>query len=494
MKLDYYKSQIKEKFINFSLATTCHGYPNIFKTDILVVKVIWVVCCLASASSCIWMIARSVEIYLEFGVTTTIRVVDQTPMTFPTVTVCTTNPFQTAFAEKYLEQTFIEYFNTSITSYNQKFIKNGEELDLNEAVKRVKSIALKNIITGNNSKEIQRNLGYSPRDLFEIKFQFNDQQLSLSDLSISFNNQFGNCFIFNSGYNQKGEWIGLKSSYLSGYTYGLVFYMYTPVSKSPYNLELYSGIKVFLHNHTVKPLNSEGIFLKSGMTHLIGLRKTISKKLPNPYSECEAENSKLYESSIIYKEILKQNSTYRQKECFELCLDKEIIDQCGCYMIENGESFDKKPCTSPREQNCSSRVSNQLKLIDVKNLCYKHCPLECEFTNYQLTMSSSNYPTRLFSDFILETKNRTILNNTVSTHEEVRENLVSVLIYFDELKYTFISESESITSTALISNIGGTLGLFMGMSLLSFIEIIELLIEIFFLYLNFPYKTHDTEK
>ena len=45
-----------------------------------------------------------------------------------------------------------------------------------------------------------------------------------------------------------------------------------------------------------------------------------------------------------------------------------------------------------------------------------------------------------------------------------------------------MKQEPKILLTDLVSNIGGTLGLFLGISFLSFIELFELIIEILFIF------------
>ena len=58
--------------------------------------------------------------------------------------------------------------------------------------------------------------------------------------------------------------------------------------------------------------------------------------------------------------------------------------------------------------------------------------------------------------------------------------MVGFNIFYDSLSYKTIEESAKTGWIDLISNIGGTLGLFLGISLLSFGEILEIL----FLFLS----------
>lgn len=64
------------------------------------------------------------------------------------------------------------------------------------------------------------------------------------------------------------------------------------------------------------------------------------------------------------------------------------------------------------------------------------------------------------------------------TFEMARKSLVSLYIYFDELDFTQISEQEATSLVVLISNIGGALGLFVGVSMLSILELVDLFVSL----------------
>ena len=55
--------------------------------------------------------------------------------------------------------------------------------------------------------------------------------------------------------------------------------------------------------------------------------------------------------------------------------------------------------------------------------------------------------------------------------------MAAVRIYYDELRETVINQEAKMSWTDLVSNIGGSLGLFLGMSFLSIVEFIELFIR-----------------
>lgn len=66
------------------------------------------------------------------------------------------------------------------------------------------------------------------------------------------------------------------------------------------------------------------------------------------------------------------------------------------------------------------------------------------------------------------------------TLEELRANLLDISIFYSELGYRKFYEIEKMNIIDLVSNVGGTLGLFLGMSFLSFVEIIDIFLNILF--------------
>ena len=69
-------------------------------------------------------------------------------------------------------------------------------------------------------------------------------------------------------------------------------------------------------------------------------------------------------------------------------------------------------------------------------------------------------------------------NKLIIKNETSFSNRVKLLVYYERPEYTVIDQIAQMTVFDLISNIGGNLGLFIGISFLSFAELIELLVEI----------------
>ena len=84
-------------------------------------------------------------------------------------------------------------------------------------------------------------------------------------------------------------------------------------------------------------------------------------------------------------------------------------------------------------------------------------------------------------------KNKSVFQNLKNNQTEMVENIpksvVRVVIFFEHLSNQLIEEIPTMTFVNVISNFGGMLGLFMGMSYLSFLEIFEIIYELILIVL-----------
>ena len=60
------------------------------------------------------------------------------------------------------------------------------------------------------------------------------------------------------------------------------------------------------------------------------------------------------------------------------------------------------------------------------------------------------------------------------------------------MRYTVIRQDPKLQPVDLISNIGGLLGLFLGMSFLSFLELVEIVNEIIFIIYETKFSTRSS--
>ena len=85
----------------------------------LVLKTIWLTCLLISICFCTFLIIETIIQYYKYDVTTKIRDNYLDNMTFPTITLCNTNPMGTSKATHLIREYYLERYNVNITSGNE---------------------------------------------------------------------------------------------------------------------------------------------------------------------------------------------------------------------------------------------------------------------------------------------------------------------------------------------------------------------------------------
>jgi hypothetical protein len=72
----------------------------------------------------------------------------------------------------------------------------------------------------------------------------------------------------------------------------------------------------------------------------------------------------------------------------------------------------------------------------------------------------------------------------VSTYDLYKDYFYSIKVFYAEATYTQITEAPQQGIVDLLSSLGGNLGMFLGFSIFSFVELLELLIKVIWILLK----------
>ncbi len=166
--------------------------------------------------------------------------------------------------------------------------------------------------------------------------------------------------------------------------------------------------------------------------------------------------------------MLKKNLSYTQTGCIDLCqglkFKEYYIDKCNCTQV-----YDIDSEINCMDKDCVRNNWRDLIALDQFKLCADYCPLECK--SYQLNINQKFQPI-ILTDDDKDTKKTSSLN------------IYSLNVYYDDFKYTYISQSPQIKVFNLISNIGGIFSLFLGLSFVSLIDLFHISFNILKLILK----------
>ena len=74
------------------------------------------------------------------------------------------------------------------------------------------------------------------------------------------------------------------------------------------------------------------------------------------------------------------------------------------------------------------------------------------------------------------------------TIADITDDIVKLNVYYESLTYTLSEESVSMNLVGLFASIGGFMGMFLGMSLMTLVELLEIIIKYFY-FILFSKKT-----
>ena len=220
------------------------------------------------------------------------------------------------------------------------------------------------------------------------------------------------------------------------------------------NLRSGAGIRIiFGESHEPPSTERFAIALQPGTQTLVPLDVKKITNLPHPYGQCQERNN------------LTMFDHYSVPACVFECRAKLAAQKCGCReMYPSRIKTDTPVCLPMDYRDC---LNSLLVEISAKGSCSR-CASPCVSTRYVPRMSYSQYPANHIAAIMAD---RMGVNTSY-----IRENFLEVNIYFEEIKYESMEETAAYTLASLIGVIGGHLGLFMGVSVLTMMEFAEFIV------------------
>ena len=225
----YIQDKVKEVLYN----SAAQGSIKIVLSKNIPIKILWIVCLLATISICSYMVIEGVFAFFNYDVTTKIRYISEIPTHFPAVTICNKHRFSSSKGYEFLvnkinKKEIPDIFNISKLPSVDKQVKIDTLLN---------SFNLKNL-TNSELRSLGNNLS-----TILISCYFDNDLCDAADFDWYFDNRFGGCYKFNSGFNKS-----ILSSKHSGTSFGLSLTLFASIPETLKTLYSNIGIIVKLDN------------------------------------------------------------------------------------------------------------------------------------------------------------------------------------------------------------------------------------------------------
>lgn len=281
-----------------------------------------------------------------------------------------------------------------------------------------------------------------------------------------------------------------------GPQYGLKLTLF--INSSTYiPTSIYSGVRVLIHHPTEYPFPEDfGILAAPGKLTSVGLSLNMGSLCKPPYGQCTTMTLEQQQILSAYVNLL-PNVSYTKEGCKKTCLQRQIVLNCNCYnpyypFSSNITAYQNMPNSSTlrkcdiTDESTDSVCSENVKLaIMNQSLDCSNCTLACKRYTYVTTISQCNWPSDIaMADYLKQgmiTRLGTMSamkNSGVGLSNLVTNQILALEIYYDNFSYLDISDQPAYEIFSLISDLGGQMGLWLGLSIAALFELFELAYDI----------------
>ncbi|KAK6175316.1 hypothetical protein SNE40_013804 [Patella caerulea] len=507
--------------------SNAHGLARVVTSRDTKRKVIWALLVIIGFTAATLQLSLLVRKYLQFQVVEVSEIKDSMPVEFPSVTVCNIEPIS-------LRKLRIMINNSD--SDLMQWLQFLGEFQFGPQQAHLTSI-----------RAFYENLGdaaeYLSHDIndFMIHCRFNQELCSTSNFTSFFDGNYYSCFTFNSGVVEK------LLMHATGPQNGLSLIISLDNDDPPYgtygmyhigsNILHSAGVRVVVHapNTMPSPVN-HGFDVPPGYSSSIGLNAVMHTRLSQPFGNCtnkKLDGYKTYRNTFF--------------SCLQLCQQRIIIRECKCKssslpevaetnisfcgvipnwkdILNNSAKYKDKQITVPSLACEEKHLVKMANDRSYESTC--RCFQPCDETTYQKAVSLSYWPLEFYQLHALQlfygktikqsfmheaytylaklgnldhsmdpndTRRSEILQQSYNLSDKeqaerasnlIRQNLLRLNVYLEDLSVVEFRQMPAYGLADLFADIGGTLGLWMGISVLTIMELIELIIRLFLLLFN----------
>ncbi|WAR07479.1 SCNNG-like protein [Mya arenaria] len=484
------KQTLRQVLTSLAGSSTLHGLPRTVSSGHIAVRILWGLLVLgATGLFCFQMVGLCRE-YYSYPTKTSVQL-QFSPLLFPALTFCNMNPIR-YFSDWHIHDGLYKMYDTSWLldtiedftaddllgwGYDAEtvqilFEEFSNSRDTYEAWKQRILTELRKI-----PKENRTALGHQA-DVFIHSATFGGYKIKSDQFSLFQSATYGNCYTLD-----QNDLIARGGGQRHGIT--IVFNIeaneYFKKSSSSY------GVRMVIHEKGTTPLpENEGISLDRAHETSVGIRLVQVKRLGGVYGNCTDG----------YDFVQRYKINYTLPLCYSLCEMHHMVEFCDCIPLTSIdiEDFNKDICDFDNitQRNCTEDVYHKLEYGEIE--C--DCRSRCKESVYPLTLSGRSWPHREYlTDVLLKDvckrnltlteiyypdlcANLTQKNVRNEVLDKVVENFLVAHIYFEDLNYELVSEEPLYNTVRFLSDIGGAMGLYMGASLLTYVELLHVLLEI----------------
>eukprot|EP00301_Raphidiophrys_heterophryoidea_P024169 c7755_g1_i2.p1 GENE.c7755_g1_i2~~c7755_g1_i2.p1 ORF type:complete len:442 (-),score=98.23 c7755_g1_i2:207-1532(-) len=312
---------------------------------------------------------------------------------------------------------------------------------------------------------------------------FSSGRCGAENFTSSFHKQSGNCFTFSTNLTQ------LRPGSLYGATFVFALQLHNALHTPFFLGDDSVGMRVVVgEKHTLLP-NKDGIYITPGTQSYISLA--------SQQYEDKTSHSKCRKIAAIPSTNNNNtpNTRFSPHACIEACTTAQMEQICNCTGYH---------CFTAETIGCASNDDTYIVALkkcgeeggDLNGVQFERCAELCSTTKYTTQVSADEWPSVYAADSLADSFMASgkcpDTGNPQYDHAYCknifRTEYVKIIVGFPEFSILTLTQSNDFSSFQLLAQIGGLTGLFIGSSMLSIVEIAE--VVLFFVALYFLRVKH----
>ena len=424
----------------FAQNTTAHGFSKLVKSKGNIHRVFWITIIIGCNGYMLMNIKTLTEYYQKKSISTSIYFKNDVSPVFPVVVLCNVNIINKDKINKILIE---------IQKMNQ-----------NKGRNITASINLQTIA------ELQL---FINEQIFDYGTQFDELFISCKLFKVKncrtakfwekiWHSMYGTCFVFNEAFYQNGTRKSIAKVPNAGLIGSLELVLnisqdlYYDVLNTDAGVQLYLGDQGSFY----EPL-AKGYSLSPGFSHILSLKKEEIYRV-DPFKNNTCVKHRRVQ---LYGQGQRIVTKYDPDLCPFHCLAKTLLKYCKCARPELIYVYPNITFCNDSSKDCLKNILQKLSLGKIG--CLKQCQPACREIKY------------LVEHKFLQFSNLVNKSKYGESRPSSRENLMRVKIFFNTFNVKVWEEKVLYKIENLLGDIGGQLGLFSGVSVITIFEFISLM-------------------
>ena len=267
---------------------------------------------------------------------------------------------------------------------------------------------------------------------------------------------------------------GLVAQKLPGIYNGIemAFFLNATITNYTNYLHSKNTITVIMHSSNEFPsIFFDNFEIGAGVQTRIELKKRKYLRLPSPYPSKCTDINKLLDTKEVY--------SYTRNSCFEMCFIRQVLKDCGVVMQPRFRALIPDWMIAQYEKNVTlDEYTNCHRILKweffINGLGYCDCPLACNEVIYNRRIQTVPLDVEYLYSFISQN------NISLGDLDNFKKSIFSIRVYYPRLESENAVERAAYEMSDVFNDFGGLLGLAIGASVISVVELLAICCLTFF--------------